>query len=118
MFSDVQSAFFSTPGDSSAYERVPISTIPSYCRFRGMYLGYNSSTVSDRIDFLLEDDGKDDEVPDDDDVVFVSAAGALGGASNILIPDDSYVQLTDKLYVTCETEGVLLALKITIFYTV
>jgi hypothetical protein len=118
--SEIKSLYHPADSTAVAFERVQVSGLPSVCRLRGVIASQSSSAsyTTTRIDFLLENDLVDDAVPDDDVVVFAGGTANWNPAQSIFIPDDSYIQLTDKLWYTNSSQNNIRSIHLTLFYTV
>ncbi len=116
--SDVQSLFLGR-ASRGANDRVQVTALPSRCRLRGVVVTLSGSQggAPNRIDFLLEDD-EGGGAPDDADVLFSAGGSAWVPVQNMFIPDDSYIQLTDKLWFTSVDADILTNTNLTVFYTV
>tara|TARA_R110002012_G_scaffold206066_1_gene375849 strand:- start:96 stop:458 length:363 start_codon:yes stop_codon:yes gene_type:complete len=120
MLDDVKSVFLAG-ASRTAFARVQVASLPARCRLRGVCVSLmwdSALPEPGRIDFLLDNDGEDAEVPADSDVIFSAGASNLVPSQSLFIPDDSYIQLTNKLWFTSEVANNLSAVNLTVFYTV
>lgn len=123
MLDDVKSVFLAG-ASRTAFARVQVASLPARCRLRGVCVSLmwdSGFPEPGRIDFLLDDDDKGpsvNELPADSDVIFSAGASNLVPVQSLFIPDDSYIQLTNKLWFTGEVANNLSSVNLTVFYTV